>query len=79
MPRGVERQLNLSKFARVNMNLRVKISVNRRLILPRYDHLYVTPRGDKFPSSGCQHQRLMTVLEGRDIKLQNYLDTYYVT
>ena len=30
MPRGVEGQLNLSKFARVNMNLWVKISVNRR-------------------------------------------------
>ena len=56
------------KFAGVNMNMWVKISVNRRLILPGYDHLYVTPRGDKFPSSGCQHQRLMTVLEGRDIK-----------
>lgn len=68
MPRGVEGQLNLSKFARVNMNLWVKMSVNRRLILPRYDHLYVTPRGDKFPSSGYQHQRLMTVLEGHDIK-----------
>ena len=30
MPRGVEGQLNLSKFARENMNLWVKISVNRR-------------------------------------------------
>lgn len=64
MPRGEEGQLNLSKFAGVNMNLWVKISVNRRLTLPRYDHLYVTPRGDKFPSSDCQHQRLIDSIIG---------------